>query len=352
VKALRARLTRLPKTELHLHVLGALRPATLLELARRRNSPLVPAAERGAAEGYAFDHLPAFVEFFVGLFPLLSTGEDFERATFEVLEDAACRGVRYAELRWTPTSHVARGADEEAMFAGIASGSRAAEGVHGIVARHVVDFPRGLGPDVAAAATALALRRRGQGVVALDVAGDERAVAADPRFAPLFARARAGGLHALAHAGEGAGPESVAASLDLYGARRIGHGTRSVEDPALVARLAREGIVLEVCPTSNEALKVVPSVALHPVRDLLRAGVRCVVSSDDPTLFGTDVVREHERLHAETGIGLATLGRMAATGFDAALLEPGPSGEEARVRLAAWRDEALAWAAAEEAACA
>jgi adenosine deaminase len=139
----------------------------------------------------------------------------------------------------------------------------------------------------------------------------------------------------------------VVGAIDAYGARRIGHGTRSVEDPALVERLAREGVVLEVCPSSNEALGVVRSVAEHPVRTFLGAGVRCVLSSDDPTLFGTTLLREHERLHVEAGVPLDALGRMAATGFEVAFLEPGPAAEETRARLAAWREEALAWAAAQ-----
>jgi adenosine deaminase len=195
--------------------------------------------------------------------------------------------------------------------------------------------------EVAERALGIALAHRDRGVVALDVAGDERAVASSPAFAPVFARARREGLRVTAHAGEGAGPESVAAAFDLYGVRRIGHGTRSAEDPALLARLAREGAVLEVCPTSNERLGVVPSVREHPVRRFLEAGVRCVVSSDDPSLFGTDLVREYERLHLEAGVPLEALAEMAAAGFEAAFLaSPGGAAGDA---LAAHAREARAW---------
>jgi adenosine deaminase len=337
---LRERFRSLPKTELHLHALGALRPATVVEWARRRGHPILAAAERGAAEGYRWEHLSQFVEFFMGLFGLVTRPEEFERATFEVLEDAARQGVRYAEVRWTPTSHESRGATVEGMWDGMEAGRLAAERAHGIVARWVVDFPRGLGTEVAERAAEVAVATRGRGTVGFDVAGDERAVAADPRFAPAFARARRGGVAALAHAGEGAGAESVRGALDHYGAVRIGHGTRSVEDDALLRRLAREGVPLEVCPSSNEALRVVRTVAEHPVRRFLDAGVPVCVSSDDPSLFGTDVLREHVRLHREAGLTLAELGRCAAHSFDRALL-PAREREE---RLGAARREALAWA--------
>jgi adenosine deaminase len=337
---LRERLRTLPKTELHLHALGAVRPSTIVDLARAKGLPLVERAERGAAEGFRFLHLSDFVEFFVGLFDLATAPAEFERIAYEVLADAAALGVRYAEVRWTPTSHVARGATVDGMWAGLEAGRKAAERLHGMHARWIVDFPRGLGSAVADEAAAAAVATRDRGTVALDVAGDERAVAADPRFVPAFRRARDAGLAVLAHAGEGAGPESVRGALDLYGSARIGHGTRSVEDPALVRRLARERVTLEVCPTSNVALGVVPSVATHPVRALLAAGVPVAVSSDDPTLFATDVVREHEVLHAEAGVPLATLGRCAAASFDAAFLPPG----EREDLLGAAKREALAWA--------
>jgi aminodeoxyfutalosine deaminase len=335
----RARLVALPKTELHLHALGALRPATVVELARRKDAPILAAAERGASEGYAFEDLSTFVEFFVGLFGLVTTPAEFERVAYEILEDAALLGVRYAEVRWTPVSHTSRGATVDGMWAGLEAARAAAARRHGIVARWIVDFPRSLPLAVAEEACGIAIATRDRGTVALDISGDERAVAADPRFAPVFARARRAGLAAVAHAGEAAGPESVVGALDAYGATRIGHGTRAVEDPTLLDRLARGRVPLEVCPTSNEALGVVPSVAAHPVATFVARGIPVVVSSDDPSLFGTDIAAEHVRLHRETGLSLATLGRLAADAFDHALLPA----DEGREVLTDARRDARAW---------
>lgn len=342
--SLRERLRALPKTELHVHLLGALRPATVVDLARAKGAPVLAAAERAAAEGWRFADLPAFVETFIGLFGLVTTAAEFERATAEVLDDLADLGVRYAEIRLTPTSHLSRGATLEGMWAGLEAARRAAEVRRGIVARWIVDFPRGLPVEVAERACDVAIATRDRGTVGFDVAGDERAVGASPAFGAVFARARAAGLVPLAHAGEAAGPESVRAALDLYGAVRIGHGTRAVEDPALLARLALEQVALEVCPTSNVRLNVVRSVAEHPVRAFLAAGVPVVVSSDDPSLFGTDIVAEHEALHLEAGIPLATLGAISAASFDRALLPA----KERNDLLGVARRQALAWAAASE----
>ena len=221
------------------------------------------------------------------------------------------------------------------MFEGIRAGREAAAKALGITSRVVVDFPRSLPFAVAEENLDVALRQRAAGVVGLDIAGDEAAVACPPRFAPLFARARQEGLHATAHAGEAAGPASVADAVARYGVSRIGHVTRAIEDPSLVARLAASGVVLEVCPSSNLALGVVADLEDHPVAAFVDAGVACVVATDDPTLFRTTLSAEFERLHGATGLSPEVLGPMAERGFEAAFVEPGPSGEALRERLRA-----------------
>ncbi len=343
--ALAAAFRALPKPDLHLHLMGALRPGTIVDLARRADAPVRSRAERAVAEGFAFQDLSAFVSFVIGLFELVLSPDAFARAASEALEDAARAGARHVELRVTPWSHLVRGADEASMFDALLSARHEAERRHDVTSRIVLDFPRTLARSVAEETLDVALRRRGAGVVALDLAGDEQAIAFEPAFEPVFARARAEGLAVLAHAGEGAGPDSVAGALDRYGARRIGHGTRAVEDPRLVERLAREGVVLEVCPSSNEALGVVASVAEHPVRRLIASGVPVTVATDDPTLFSTDLVREHVRLVCEAAVSPDRLYEAAGRGFDAAIVEPGPTGHALRERLGALAASARAFGA-------
>lgn len=325
----------LPKADLHLHAIGAMRPTTIVDLARRRGAPILEAAEAGAVDGFAFPDLARFVEFFIGLFELVLDGDTFERITYELLEDAAEDGVRHVEMRFTPTSHIHRGADATTMFEGIRAGRRMAERDHGVTSRVVVDFPRSLPLAVAEENLRVALAHREAGVVGIDIAGDEAAVACPATFTPVFDAAHRAGLNVTAHAGEAAGAPSVRDALERYTASRIGHGTRAVEDADLLARLARERIVLEVCPSSNEALGVVASVRDHPVAAFLEAGIPCVVATDDPTLFRTTLSREFRRLHEEAGIAAGPLRTMARLAFEAAFVEAGATGEALRERLAA-----------------
>ena len=161
-------------------------------------------------------------------------------------------------------------------------------------------------------------------MVSFGLANDE--VAGPPeRFARAFAVAREAGLVSAPHAGELAGPDSVRGALDALGARRVGHGVRAVEDPALVARLAEERVCLDVCPTSNLLLSVVPSLAEHPLARLLAAGVPCSIGSDDPLLFGPGLLAEHVTAREVLGLDDAQLALAARSGLEAAAHAPARS---------------------------
>lgn len=153
-------------------------------------------------------------------------------------------------------------------------------------------------------------------MVAFGLAGDEARFPPGP-FAEAFALARAEGLIAAPHAGELAGPAGVRAAVDVLGARRIAHGVRAEEDPALLSRLAAEGVVLDLCPTSNVALGVVPSLRAHPLPLLLRAGVRCTLNADDPLLFGPGLLQEYEAARTVMGLGDHALAAVARTSVEA-----------------------------------
>ncbi len=151
-----------------------------------------------------------------------------------------------------------------------------------------------------AAIAAFSVRYRERGVVGLGLVGTADGRADEP-FARAFAIAREGGLGAVPHAGEVAGPESVRGALEILHADRIRHGIRAAEDPGLVRELAARGTVLDVCPLSNLRLRVVASLADHPLPRLVAAGVRCSISTDDPAMFDNDLTREYE---AATSFGL------------------------------------------------
>ena len=213
--------------------------------------------------------------------------------TYEVARDLAAQQVRYAELTMTPYTSVVRGIPIEAYTEAIEDARVAAERDHGVVLRWIYDIPGESGLESADATLSYALEHRPEALVGFGLGGPEIGV---PRaqFEPHFTTARAAGLHSVPHSGESTGPQSVWDALTLLGAERIGHGTSSVRDPALLAHLAEHGIPLEVCPTSNVATRVVERIEDHPCRAMRDAGVVVTVNSDDPPMFGTTLDREYE----------------------------------------------------------
>jgi adenosine deaminase len=188
---------------------------------------------------------------------------------------------------------------------------------------------RHFGVDRVENAAKLATQTPHPWLVGFNLAGDER-VGRPADFAPAFARAREAGLRLTAHAGEFAGPDSVRAALDDLGVARIGHGVRAAEDPALVARLAAEGVTLEVCPGSNVALGVYADWAAHPAPALRAAGVRVTLSTDDPPFFATDMTREYAQAARVWGWSAADLRAVARDSLAAAFCD-----DADRARLAA-----------------
>jgi aminodeoxyfutalosine deaminase len=206
--------------------------------------------------------------------------------------EAASYGAVYLEGIFSPAERMLRGIDGEELFTGYAEGAAEALDRHGVTVRFTPDLYRTLTDlTVAEEVAHLSVKYADRGVVGLGVGGLEAAGPLTP-FTRCFDIARDGGLGLVPHAGESAGPESVAEALS-YGPARIRHGIRAVEDPALQAELAARGIVLDVCPTSNLRTRVVSSVAEHPLPKLVAAGVRCSISTDDPAMFNTDLGQEY-----------------------------------------------------------
>lgn len=285
-----------PRIELHLHLEGAAPPALIRELAREKGVDL--SGVFGPDGGYAFDGFAAFLRCYEAATAVLRTPDDFARLTRAVLEASAAQGVIHTEVFVSPD--FCGGRDPDAWHEYLAAIEDAAGAVPGIGMRAVVTCIRHFGPDAAREAAICAAETAGGFVTGFGMGGDEGAFAAVD-FAPAFDRAREAGLGLTTHAGEFGGPDSVRAALDALRPSRIGHGVRAVEDPALVTRLAAEGIVLEVCPGSNVALGLFPSVAGHPVARLREAGVPVTISTDDPPFFRTTMDAEHAALSAAFG---------------------------------------------------
>ncbi len=290
-----------PKIELHVHLEGTVRPAALLEIARRNGVPL-PAATIGELEQiYKFRDFPHFLQVWWMTTGALRTERDFRQVVTDYAAEAAAHGAVYLEGIFSPSEPATRGVSYEEVFAGYCDGAQEAWEKHGVRVRLTPDIVRGF-PDEAARQTvrhSIAHARRG--IVGVGLGGSESEY--PPQlYLEAFRLAREAGLGSVPHAGEADAAASVRSAVEVLGADRIRHGIRAADDPGLLRELAARGIVLDVCPTSNLRTGVVADLAEHPLPALLAAGVACTVNTDDPAMFGTDLGAEH-----------ATAGRIGAT---------------------------------------
>ncbi|WP_330323945.1 adenosine deaminase [Streptomyces pseudovenezuelae] len=303
-------LAQLPKAHLHLHLEGAMRPATFREL-------LDEDGQQPDARG-GFTSFEDFTSLYRAAARLVREGprQNLLRLVREVVEDAAADGAVWVEPHLNPLTYVDDPKAALDLLDLVIDEGRGTAARLGI-GFGVLMFARRNGDPAQAVETArLAALRADGGVVAFGLAGDEAHHPPGP-FAEAFAIAREAGLISAPHAGELAGPASVRSALDVLGARRIAHGVRAVEDPALLARLAADGVVLDVCPTSNVALGVVGSLSVHPLPLLLRSGVRCTLNADDPLLFGAGLLDEYESARTTLGLSDAQLAGTARVSVEA-----------------------------------
>lgn len=306
-------LARLPKVELHLHLEGAAPPAFIRQLAGEKGLDISHIFTPQG--GYEYRDFLHFLDIYEAATSVLQGPEDFARLVGAVLAESASCGVIYTEAFLSPD--FCGGRDLGAWLEYVAAmreAAEAAEARHGITLRGVITAIRHFGPEKARETALCAQESAGDFIAGFGIAGDENAGELVD-FAYAFDMAREAGLGLTAHAGEWRGPEEVRAALEHLRVSRIGHGVRAAEDPALVARLAETGTVLEVCPGSNVTLGLYDSLAAHPVSALREAGVKVTISTDDPPFFHTDMVREYAALAEAFGwqeADFAALNRTAA----------------------------------------
>jgi aminodeoxyfutalosine deaminase len=308
----------LPKAELHVHHVGSASPRIVSELAARHPGT-VPSDLEQLRRFYEFRDFAHFIEVYLAVVDLVRTPDDIHYLTFEIAREmATVQQIRYAELTCTPYTSVRPHEDGvgmpiEAFTEAIEAARVEAEREFGLVLRWIYDIPGEFGVAAADETLHYALDHRPEALVGFGLGGPEVGV---PRaqFRRHFEAARAAGLHSVPHAGETTGPETIWDSVRLLGAERIGHGTSAARDPELLAHLRDNGIVLEVCPSSNVATRAVAVLDEHPIRLFRDAGVVVTVNSDDPPMFATTLNREFEiaagLLDLDTA-GVADLSRAA-----------------------------------------
>lgn len=315
-------LARLPKAELHLHLEGTISAETLWAMAQA-NHVALPVGSLEELRGlYDFESFDKFIELWLAMCSCLRTEADYERMVDGFLAECARQNIRYAEVHFTPYNHEILGIGARRSLDVVTRRLLASEAAGGPVVRIIADIPSEAAGASGPFTLALLEQEASPLLVALGLGGPEAGFPR-ARFAPWFERARSAGYAVVAHAGETAGAEHVRQAVVDLKVRRVQHGVRAAEDPEVLRLLAERGICCDVALTSNQCLKVVSSLASHPLRQMMAAGVPVTLSTDDPPFFGTDLNREWERAVREVGLSLAEVWDLNLNGLRHGLAETG-----------------------------
>jgi adenosine deaminase len=315
---LNAFIAGLPKAELHMHIEGSLEPELMFALAKRNGveTPFNSVEEIRAA--YSFSNLQDFLDIYYQGADVLRTEEDFRDLAGAYFDRAAADAVTHAEIFFDPQTHTARGIPFDTVVRGLLAGMDDARERHGVSSRLILCFLRHL-PEEDAFET---LRQAEPWLDRIEAVGLDSSEVGHPpsKFARVFAAAAERGLKRVAHAGEEGPPEYVHEALDILHVDRLDHGNRSLEDPALIARLAREQMTLTVCPLSNLKLCVVGAMEEHPIDRMLAEGLRATINSDDPAYFGGYINDNYRAAAAARGLTRGQLVTLARNSFLGAFL--------------------------------
>jgi adenosine deaminase len=316
------KLREMPKAELHCHLDGSVRAATLLELARERRIQMPRNSAEELAEFMRVDDAESLEDYlrrFDITVSVMQTEEALERIAYELAEDAAEDGVRYIEVRNAPILNVVQGLTLVQAVEAPLRGLRRAEKDFGIIGRFIIIALRQFPAEHSLEMARLAVEFKDEGVVAFDLAGGEKGNSASVHAA-AFRYAREHNLGVTVHAGEGDGPESVREAVHLCGANRIGHGTRLIEDPDLTQYVNDRRIALEVCLTSNVQTRVAESYATHPFREYFDRGLNVTLNTDNRLMSATTLTDEYVYAAEHLGFTIDELAGVALNGFESAFL--------------------------------
>jgi adenosine deaminase len=313
-------LRAMPKAELHIHIEGSLEPELIFALARRNQVGIPYASVEALRQAYAFTNLQSFLDIYYAGASVLLVEQDFHDMAMAYFERAAADNVVHAELFFDPQTHTARGVDIGVVIQGLHRACQDARTRWGIDASLILCFLRHLSEADALATLEQALPYRD---LFIGVGLDSSELGHPPeKFAQVFARCRALGLHVVAHAGEEGPPAYIWSALDVLQVERIDHGVQAVHDSALMQRLARERVPLTVCPLSNLKLCVFPDLAQHNLPQLLEAGLVATINSDDPAYFGGYMNENFLQTFAATGMGAEQAYTLARNSFEASFTTP------------------------------
>jgi adenosine deaminase len=313
-------LRALPKAELHVHIEGTLEPELVFALAAKHGIELPYPSAADLRTAYRFTDLQSFLDIYYTGANVLRDAADFHAMTSAYLRRAHADGIVHVEIFFDPQTHTARGIPLAVVMAGLTQALAEAHSQTGITHRLILCFLRHLSAEDAMQTLEQALPWRDSFAA---VGLDSSELGHPPsKFKEVFARARSLGLLAVAHAGEEGPPAYIEEALDLLQVQRIDHGVRCVEDPLLVARLARERIPLTVCPLSNIRLRVFDRMSDHNLKSLLERGICVTVNSDDPAYFGGYLLDNFLAVATDLQLSHAQLAQLARNSIEASFIEP------------------------------
>jgi adenosine deaminase len=318
----RSLLRRLPKAELHCHLDGSLRPATMLELAKEYKVKMPRDDVDALREYMRVDDARTLEDYLMRFDTTLSvmqTADALERIAYELALDAAAEGVRYIEMRYAPPLNTLQGLSLEEAVEAPLRGVQRAQREADIVARVIVCSLRHYDPALSMQLAQLAVGYRDRGVVGFDLAGGEFGSPAS-RHAAAFEYCTEHGLACTCHAGEGDGPDSIRQAVHDCHAHRIGHATRLFEDPALLEEVHERGIALELCLTSNVQTRATERYETHPLRHFLARGMNVCLNTDNRLMSGTTLVDEYHHAATKCDCTFDELAGMALDGFRSSFL--------------------------------
>ena len=319
VERLPALLRQMPKAELHIHIEGSLEPELIFALAQRNGVPLAYPSVDALRSAYAFSNLQSFLDIYYAGASVLLKEQDFYDMARAYLLRAAQDNVVHAELFFDPQTHTARGVSMASVINGLHRACVDAQAELGVSASLILCFLRHLSEEEAFATLEEALPFQDKFI---GIGLDSGEVGNPPeKFARVFARCRELGFHLVAHAGEEGPPAYIWTALDVLKVERIDHGVQSLQDAALMRRLAQDRIPLTVCPLSNLKLCVFPDLASHNLRQLLDAGLVATVNSDDPAYFGGYLNDNFTQTFAATGLGAQQAYTLARNSFEASFID-------------------------------
>ena len=312
----------MPKVELHCHVEGTIRPSTVAELAKNAGRSL-PVDE--VTELYRYESLDEFLSIFWIVQNMLMRPEDWERAAYESIVDAAPHGLKYREMFFTPARHLAAGQDLGDIVFGLTQGIEAAETETGVRCLLICDMDLAFGGKAGFELVERLgeLRRAGRAKRVIGIGMDSTELGVDLRdYAEAYVLARRLGLRRTAHAGEDTGPYNIQMAVDVLRVVRIDHGLSILSDPYLTGRLADARIPLTVCPNSNVMIaNKVPRLEEHPFRQMREAGLLATLNTDDPAMADLDLGKEYRSVARALDLDLKQMAAVALDGVEASWLD-------------------------------